>query len=65
MTVEDVRKRLIEIDASRADDQQAHCSEDALWAEVLEAIATGAGNAKELAQEALKSRDIEFERWHG
>ncbi len=66
MTVDDVRKILEEIyDTAKKDPEGAHGTEDRLWAEVLEAIATGAENPRELAQEALKSRDIEFPRWYG
>ncbi|MDI3409550.1 hypothetical protein QKW52_15290 [Bacillus sonorensis] len=37
--------------------------EDALHADVLQAIATGADNPEKLAAEALKTKDIEFSRW--
>lgn len=42
----------------------AHEAEDRLRHEVLRAIAAGAPNAQELAAEALKSSEMQFERWY-
>jgi hypothetical protein len=64
ITLDEVKEKLLEIaNHATSDDEAAHSAEDALWFSVLEAIAAGSGDAKELAQEALKSRDIEFHRW--
>jgi len=70
MTVEDVGKRVDAIyscrfDSGNINDEAAHSIEDALYIEVLLAIAAGAPNAKELAVAALKSREIKFSRWCG
>jgi len=63
MTVEEVRIIIEAIKAHAGDDEVQHSGEDALHQEVLEAIASGAPNAVELAAEALKTRDISFARW--
>jgi hypothetical protein len=63
ITVAEVKARVAEIRALAGDDESAHSSEDALWAEVLQAIADGAPNAKELAKAALKTSEIDFARW--
>ncbi len=63
MTVELVKKRVSEIDAIKDDDEAAHSREDSLWYSVLRAIANGSDFAKELAVEALKTEQIDFQRW--
>lgn len=64
MKIEEVRRRLDEIEAAKDDDEVAHELEDQLYRDVLDAIANGADNAHLLAWWALSSRDIEFSRWH-
>ena len=49
--------------AMAGDPEAAHAAEDALWADVLAAIAGGHSNASLLAKEALKTSAIEFARW--
>ena len=63
MKPKDVRKRVEKIRQMAGDDEMAHGEEDRLWGDVLMAIANGAPKAKKLAQEALKTLDIEFYRW--
>lgn len=65
MTVDDVKGavEIIRAWAEGGDDEVAHNMEDALHADVLQAIATGADNPEKLAAEALKTKDIEFNRW--
>ncbi len=70
MTAEYVKQKVAEIAALRGDDERAHSREDALFVEVLREIAKGeiAGfpdkaEPWELAQEALRTLDIEFSRW--
>lgn len=63
LTAAAVRKRVASIDIIKDDDEGAHGNEDALWEEVLEAIAEGASNPKALAREALATRAIDFARW--
>lgn len=53
----------IRAEAEYGDDDRAHTLEDALYVDVLRAIADGAGDAKQLAKDALKARDIAFNRW--
>lgn len=63
-----IRDRLKHIKALAGDPEAAHSEEDDLWFEVLKEIAEGyleeLGEARQLAQEAIKSRDIEFARWY-
>lgn len=63
MTIEEVKKRIDEIKMKAHDDEAAHGMEDSLREEVLEAIAFGAHNAKELAKIVLTTSEIEFSRW--
>lgn len=64
MKVEDVKRRVGEI-AARADfNDQAHSMEDSLHSDVLRAIASGtAEDPVACAREALRTEDLEFERW--
>lgn len=62
MTIKEIRER---IEAMKdMDNELAHGEEDALREDVLKAIAAGATNAAELAEEALKSSDLDFTRWY-
>lgn len=64
MTLDDVKQRVAEIRAiGRRDPEVSHGNEDALWENVLRAIADGAPNAAELAREALETAKIDFARW--
>lgn len=63
MTLEEVRAGIELIRSKADDDEVAHGLEDDLRHEVLEAIANGAENARELAAELLKTSDIKFSRW--
>lgn len=63
MTVDDVREFVEDIRHAADDDEVAHSMEDELYVAVLEAIANGADNPEKLAVEALKTLDIEFNRW--
>jgi hypothetical protein len=66
MTATDVRERLDEIRRIAGDDEAAHGAQDALFREVLTAIATGTGslrNARRIAADALTVDEIEFGRW--
>jgi hypothetical protein len=63
LTLSDVRNRVEAIRAMANDDEGAHAAEDRLHVDVLTALAEGARGGKLLAAEALKTRDIDFERW--
>lgn len=65
MTVDEIKERVSNIYIMQGDNEGAHSNEDRLWFEVLLAIGAGAENAQELAQEALKTHTIEFDRWCG
>jgi hypothetical protein len=60
----DIRVAVARIRAMSSDDETAHSAEDWLYENVLRTIVerwpAGAGR---LAQEALKTKDIEFARW--
>lgn len=63
MDIDQVRNRARHIDNIRSDDEAAHAEEDTLHKDVLQAIADRADNADALAEEALKTGDIDFARW--
>lgn len=66
MTVEDVQRRLATIRtyALKGDHEAAHSCEDSLNEDVLLAIADGrCVDPAGVAREALRSSDIEFNRW--
>ena len=63
LTVSDVRDavaRIAEIAAGH--DAQAHIMQDKLWLEVLKAVAAGHPDAIDLAREAIRTEEIEFDR---
>lgn len=62
MTVNDVKKRVAKIAATKGDDEVAHSMEDSLYEDVLQAIADNHPDPGGLAAEALKTRDIRFDR---
>lgn len=59
MTIKEVREMLLQIEASKSDDEKAHGMRDYLWHRVLEKLAE---DGSELAHEALKSEYIDFAR---
>lgn len=63
LTVARVADRVEGIRAHAADDEFAHSEEDALYQDVLRAIADGAPHAQEMAAVALVARTIKFDRW--
>ena len=63
MKVEEVKARVESIENTKYDDEVAHSMEDALWQDVLEAIAKGSQDSQALAEEALKTTKIKFARW--
>jgi hypothetical protein len=60
MTPEDVRARVAAIERMKGDDEAAHIEEDELHQDVLRCLAA---RGEPLAIEALKTREIDFERW--
>jgi hypothetical protein len=63
LTVREVQERVAEIFVLRQDDEAAHNREDALYVDVLQAIANGAVDAAELARTALRAQEIDFGRY--
>ena len=63
MTIDELKRLIEEIRESADDDEMAHAAEARLRARVLEHIANGGDNARELAQLVLTTSDIEFCRW--
>lgn len=63
MNIDQIRNRVRHIDNLRRDNEAAHSEEDTLYTDVLEAIADGSPNAAALAEEALRTKNIDFARW--
>lgn len=63
MDVTKIRDRVHEIRVCSDNPEGAHTLEDALYLDVLRAIADGAENPEELAREALLAAEIMFPRW--
>ena len=64
MTIAEIRFRVqtqIQVLAGR-DGEKAHSAEDDLFRDVLKAIAKGSKNAQKLAEAALKSSELMFQR---
>ena len=64
MTPKDVRARVATIKAAMRDSETAHFLEDQLWEDALQSIAKGTEFPASLAQEALKTRQLNYERWY-
>ena len=68
MKIEDVKKRLLKIENCKGDDEMAHCYEDDLFYDFVNAIKNGKYETKEeiikVAKEVYKVREISFARWH-
>jgi hypothetical protein len=63
MTVAEINERVQQIKDKASDPETAHSAEDQLHDDVLQAIADGADNPRELAAAALATLKIEFPRW--
>lgn len=64
MKPQDVIQEVERIRAMGDNEPEAHIREDDLWRAVLTAIAGGARQPHRLAEEALKTQDIDFCRWY-
>ncbi|HEY8591907.1 MAG TPA: hypothetical protein VIL42_03470 [Sphingomicrobium sp.] len=62
MTVDEVLRRIEEIDEIADLTERAHMEEDRLYRDVLEAIARGVANPEKLARAALSSRRLNLDR---
>ena len=47
------------------DSETCHIIEDEIWRDVLNAIADGVDNPRNLAKKALSTTRFNFERWYG
>ena len=64
MTINEVKARVAEIAGMIRDDEMAHSNEDDLHQAVLHAISVGeCDDPAACAREALKTLDLDFERW--
>ena len=63
VTVEEVLAAVAAIRESQNDPEKAHSLEDKLHHAVLRSIATDPSNASALAQAALTTEALDFERW--
>jgi hypothetical protein len=59
-----VKTRVAAVRLVAHDAEAAHVREDDLYEEVLEAIAKGNPDGPEMAAIALRTKDIEFPRYH-
>lgn len=65
LAVEEVRRRVELLRETAGDSEVAHAIEDEIHVTVLRAVAAGGTNSVELALEALKTLEIQFNRWCG
>ncbi len=64
MTLDEIKKKVKEIDETKYDNEVAHNLEDDLYEEFIKHIAkTGNNEQREMARAVLKTKQIEFERW--
>lgn len=63
MTVNDVICEVEKIEKLTGDPEAAHSLEDALYRQVLIAIKRGHPAPSRLAEAALRTMEIDFERW--
>ena len=65
MTVDDIKEKIELIKRMQGDFEAQHSYEDDLYEAVLMEIAKGIPgcDCQALAQEALKTKDLDFERW--
>lgn len=64
MTLDEVEAEVERIRGLADDDESAHGAEDDLWEKVLRTIASGYGDKPSaLAAAALKTTEIDFQRW--
>lgn len=65
MTPRKVKAEVGRIRKMADDDESAHCAEDDLYLNVLAAIAEGrCADPAACAAEAVKTKGIDFHRWH-
>lgn len=64
MTLDEVKKKVLEIEEKKGDNEIAHIEEDELHHAVLREVASGNPESQKMAEEALKTLDIYFSRWH-
>jgi len=63
MTECEIMSRVNKIEAVAGDDERAHSMEDSLYEDVLRYMATLNHECSRLAVAALKTKEIDFERW--
>lgn len=68
MKLQEVKERIAKIESCKYDDEVAHCYEDDLFYDFVEAVKDGKYKTRkeiiEVATELFKVRDIDFSRWH-
>lgn len=63
LTLAEIEQKAAEIEAAAHDPESAHSLEDELREQVLQTIADGCADPQALARAALKTRELDFERW--
>jgi hypothetical protein len=64
VTPEQVCERVAAVAARMDDAEGAHLAEDAIYTDVLRAIADGHADPAALAVEALKAEELDYGRWY-
>jgi hypothetical protein len=64
MDASEIRSRIQDIAEIIEDNEGAHAREDALYKDVLGAIAAGAPDPASLAEAALEARALDYDRWY-
>lgn len=63
-TLEEIRNLVQQLADNHGNAESAHVLEDQIHDKALVAIAEGAEHADEIAEEAMKTVTIDFERWY-
>ena len=64
MTVEDTKKRIVEIRSKRDDSASAHIMEDELFHDFVRDVSLRRDELGKIARIVLKSGKIKFSRWY-
>lgn len=68
MEIEEIKKRVQEVNEYKGDDEVAHSLEDNLFYEFVDSIKNGEYETIEeliiASEEVMKVREIDFARWH-
>jgi len=63
MTIDEIQKRVHEIEKIQDDDEQAHILQDKLYCDFISYITTCDNTIGGMAKEVLKVEEMTFSRW--